>query len=85
MASTILKLSELITDSTSALVDVCDANSLVFPALSDTFIPESEAFRSITAAADASNKIVAAAFQLAAIVSPPEKSIFSMTAGVGGN
>lgn len=82
MSSDILQLAELVSKSAKLLVQTCEENKLPVPSLNDTFAPDSEAFRSIPAVADAANIIVAAAAQLASAVAPSSLSILTTATGV---
>ncbi|KAF9460299.1 S-adenosyl-L-methionine-dependent methyltransferase [Collybia nuda] len=74
-------LANLITESVSSLVNICAANGFRIPRLEEGFTRESEAFRSNKDAAKAATVIAAAAFKLAAILLPPEESIFQTATG----
>ncbi|KAG6826094.1 hypothetical protein H0H92_001153 [Tricholoma furcatifolium] len=81
MAETVLDLSKLISDSISELIETCETYNLRIPNLNETYMPESEAFRKNQTVARAANIAAAAAFQLAAIVLPPQESALQITSG----
>jgi len=56
-----VELSKIISDSVATLERVCKQNSFSFPRLDEPFTPSSEAFRANPEAAEAANKIAAAA------------------------
>ncbi|KAF9458913.1 S-adenosyl-L-methionine-dependent methyltransferase [Collybia nuda] len=74
-------LSNLISDTVSSLVQICNANDLRIPRLDEKFIPDSEAFRSHKEAGKAIKIITAVALQLAATLMPPQETIFQVTNG----
>jgi hypothetical protein len=80
--SDITGLSNLISGSVASLVDICNKNNFHIPRLDDDFTRDSEVFRSNKAAGKAITVIAAAAFQLAAILLPPEETIFQVVTGV---
>lgn len=82
MATTILELSQLISNSITELVTTCSAQGLRIPNLNEPYTPESEAFRTNQVVARAANIAAAAAFQLAACLLPPQESILQVTSGV---
>ncbi|KAG6860183.1 hypothetical protein C0995_014728 [Termitomyces sp. Mi166 len=82
MATTILELSQLISDSVTALVTTCSALNLRIPDLNEPYTLESEAFRRNQVVARAANIAAAAAFQLTAYLLPPQESILQVTSGV---
>ena len=83
MASTIIQLSNLITNNTAILTKLCEQNDIPFPSLNDPcFNPNSDAFRSIPGAANACNIIIAAAAQLSTIVDQPNVSIMKLADAV---
>jgi hypothetical protein len=82
MASTLLKLSDLISAATVTLNQACIDNDTPFPSLDDPFVPTSEAFRSSPQAAEAANIIAAAASQLIAMVLPPPAALYITACGV---
>lgn len=82
MASSIVQLCELISNSASTLVATCTSNNLALPRLEDELSPLSGAFRANPIASDAANIISAAALQLVAILLPPQQSILSIAGGV---
>ncbi|KAG5651603.1 hypothetical protein H0H81_008095 [Sphagnurus paluster] len=81
MATEIQQLTDLITTSVSALLQLCDKNKTPFPDPNEPFTPQSEAFRADPAVANATNIIAAAAMQLAERVLPPHVVIFSLVFG----
>ncbi|KAG6807436.1 hypothetical protein H0H92_007557 [Tricholoma furcatifolium] len=81
MAETVLELSKLISDSISELVETCGTYNLRIPNLNEVYTPESEAFRKNQTVARAVNIAAAAAFQLAAILLPPQESVMQITSG----
>lgn len=82
MTSPIQELSQIISDSVASLEKVCKKNNTPFPSLDDPFSPPSESFRFDPEAAEAANKIAAAALQLAATVLPPPAALFTVVSGV---
>ena len=82
MPSPARQLVDLISASLSTLEESCATKGLEIPDLHATFDPASEAFRADPAAAEAANLITAAALQLAAIISPPQNSLFGIIAAV---
>ncbi|KAG5351812.1 hypothetical protein C0989_004849 [Termitomyces sp. Mn162] len=82
MATTILELSQLISDSVTELSTLCSIHHLRIPDLNEQYTLESEAFRKDQAVARAANIAAAAAFQLAACLLPPQESILQVTSGV---
>ncbi|KAG6810782.1 hypothetical protein H0H92_010349 [Tricholoma furcatifolium] len=81
MAETVLELSKLISGSIFQLVETCKTYHLHIPDLNEAYTPESETFRKNQAVARAANIAAAAAFQLAAILLPPQESILQITSG----
>ncbi|KAG5727433.1 Sterigmatocystin 8-O-methyltransferase [Termitomyces sp. T112] len=81
MATTILELSQLISDSVTELSTLCSVHHLRIPDLNEQYTLESEAFRKDQAVARAANIAAAAAFQLAACLLPPQESILQVTSG----
>lgn len=79
--TSIKELSKIISDSVASLEKVCKKNKTLFPSLDEPFSPPSEAFRSDPEAAEAANKIAAAALQLAATVLPPPAALFTVVSG----
>lgn len=82
MASDLLQLAKLISESASTIAKAAETDNLPIPSLNDPFSFESEAFRANAASRDAANVIVAAAAQLSALVNPPAMSIFNIVSGV---
>jgi hypothetical protein len=82
MASVILQLSQLISQSVADLVDITSKNGSQVPDLNDKLFPESEAFRKDPNAAKAAKIIAAAAIQLAAYVLSPQESVIHTLGGV---
>lgn len=82
MASTILQLSQLISNSVSDLVNLASERKFQIPSLDEAFTPASEAFRKDPDLAKSAKIIAAAALQLAACVLPPQESIIHTISGV---
>ncbi|KAL0952726.1 hypothetical protein HGRIS_006959 [Hohenbuehelia grisea] len=81
MSSPLRQLLDLLTQSVSALEQSCAARGTKIPDLNAPFHPASEAFRADPAAAEAANIISAASLQLAAIMTPPPISMYSVIGG----
>ncbi|KAF9564158.1 S-adenosyl-L-methionine-dependent methyltransferase [Agrocybe pediades] len=79
--STARQLVQLITASLDALEKSTAASGTQIPDLHAPFHPATEAFRSDPAAAEAANVIGAAALQLAAILIPPQVSLYHIVGG----
>ncbi|KAF9458914.1 S-adenosyl-L-methionine-dependent methyltransferase [Collybia nuda] len=77
----ITDLSNLISDTVSSLVQICNAHSLHIPRLDEKFTQDSESFRSNKDAGKAIKIITGAALQLAATLMPPQETIFQVTHG----
>lgn len=82
LTSSARQLLEIMTSSLDALEKATDANNTQIPDLHAPFHPASEAFRADPAAAEAANVISAAALQLAAILLPPQVSLYHIVGGV---
>ena len=82
MPTQIRQLVDLLSKSLATLEAACAANGTEIPDLSESFHPDSEVFREDPAAAEAANIIGAAALQLAAIVIPPQMSLYHIVGGV---
>lgn len=80
--SPIRQLLTLITKSVSTLEKSCDRHSTLIPDLHEPFYPSSETFREDPIAAEAASIIVAASLQLAAILAPPQVSLYHVVGGV---
>lgn len=80
--STIVQLSQLISQSVQTIERTCAANGTTVPDLDALFNPQSEAFRFDPAIGEAVNTATAAAYQLAAILEPPPVSVSHIAAGV---
>lgn len=80
--SPIRQLIVLINQNASILEAVCSQKSTPIPDLNAPFHPSTETFRSIPMAAEAANVICAAALQLAAILMPPQVTLYHVTGGV---
>lgn len=80
--SPVRQLIVLINQNASILEAVCSQTSTSTPDLNEPFHPSTEAFRSIPVAAEAANVICAAALQLAAILMPPQVTLYHVTGGV---
>ncbi|TFY66486.1 hypothetical protein EVG20_g4597, partial [Dentipellis fragilis] len=80
MAST-HQLVNLMQISLATLDKACASGGFHIPDLNEPFTPLSEAFRADPAAALAANTIVAAALQLAAILTPPQVSLYHAVGG----
>ncbi|EEB94917.1 hypothetical protein MPER_06196 [Moniliophthora perniciosa FA553] len=74
-------LLELITNNVSVLEKACASSGTEIPDLYSPFHPSTEAFRTNPDAAEASNVIVAAAHQLAAILTPPQVALYNSVGG----
>ncbi|KAF9457494.1 O-methyltransferase [Collybia nuda] len=81
MASEILQLSQLISNSVTELVKLASTRNFQIPSLDEKFTPSSEAFRKDPDLARSAKVIAAAAFQLAASVLPPTESIIQTISG----
>ncbi|KAH7874996.1 S-adenosyl-L-methionine-dependent methyltransferase [Lentinula edodes] len=75
MSSTIRSLLDILTSNVNVLEQTCTSNGTHIPDLQAPFHPTSEDFRTDPRAAEASSLIVAAAHQLAAILTPPPVSL----------
>ncbi|KAJ7734761.1 S-adenosyl-L-methionine-dependent methyltransferase [Mycena maculata] len=64
MAETLNQLADIISNSVSALVNICAADGAAFPSLDDNFSPEFEGFRKNPLAAEAANLIATAVCSL---------------------
>ena len=82
MPSQIRELLTLMTESVSTLEKACADNGTKIPDLNEPFSPPSEAFRTSPVAAEAAAVISAAALQLAAILTPPQVSLYHLVGGV---
>jgi len=80
--SEIRQLLGLITDAVDALEKTCAANGTKIPSLYEPFHPASEAFREDPVSARATMIISTAALQLAAVVLPPNLSLYNIIGGV---
>ena len=69
------KLSEIITQSIDQIEKEVTASNLEFPSAESTYTKQSEAARELPEVFEASNRIVAAAGQLAALVRSPPLTI----------
>ncbi len=81
-SSPIRQLIVLINQNASTLEAVCSQKSTPIPDLDGPFHPSTEAFRSNPVAAEAANVICAAALQLAAILMPPQVTLYRVAGGV---
>ncbi|KAJ7124389.1 S-adenosyl-L-methionine-dependent methyltransferase [Mycena epipterygia] len=81
MSTPIRELLALITKSVNTLETTCQSSGVAIPDLHEPFAPPSEAFRAIPAAAEAASVISAAALQLAAILTPPQVSLYGIVCG----
>ncbi|THH07900.1 hypothetical protein EW146_g9170 [Bondarzewia mesenterica] len=81
MSSPVRQLLELISSSISTLEKTCAENGTQIPDLDAPFSPSSEAFRTNVVAAEAANIVSAAALQLAAILTPPQVSLYHIIGG----
>jgi hypothetical protein len=79
----IRQLLGLINNAVETLDKTCTANGTKVPNLNEPFHPASEAFREDPAAAQATMLIGSAALQLAAVVLPPQVSLYNIIGGVG--
>src|SRR5438128_2523389 len=80
--SNLNQLVKLISDSFSALQKSAADVGLPLPNLDDKWTPESEAFRRSPERAELANVIAAAAFQLAATLTPVEITLYEIAGGV---
>ena len=81
--STARQLLDLISASLTTLEKSCSARGVTIPDIQDPFHPASEAFRvGDPAAAEAANVITAAALHLAAIIAPPQNTLYMAAGGV---
>ncbi|KAM6499069.1 S-adenosyl-L-methionine-dependent methyltransferase [Amanita muscaria] len=78
----IRQLLDLINSAVETLDKTCTANGTKVPSLNESFHPTSEAFREDPAAAQATILIGSAALQLAAIVLPPQVSLYNIIGGL---
>ncbi|PPQ95287.1 hypothetical protein CVT26_014861 [Gymnopilus dilepis] len=79
--STTRQLVDLISASLTTLEKSCQAKGVDIPDLHAPFHPSTEAFRADPAAAEAANVISAAALQLAAILTPPQVTLYQFVGG----
>ncbi|KAG9227803.1 hypothetical protein CCMSSC00406_0000551 [Pleurotus cornucopiae] len=79
--SPIRQLIVLINQNASILEAVCSQKSTPIPDLNAPFHPSTETFRSIPVAAEAANVICAAALQLAAVLMPPQVTLYHVAGG----
>lgn len=82
MASTMLQLLDLINGSVATINAASAEKGLPIPDLNELFHPATEAFRSDPVMAEAANTISAAALHLAAILTPPQVSLYHIVGGV---
>ena len=80
--SEIRQLLGLINDAVDTLEKTCAANGTKIPSLYEPFHPASEAFREDPVSARATMIISTAALQLAAVVLPPNLSLYNIIGGV---
>ncbi|KAM6499102.1 S-adenosyl-L-methionine-dependent methyltransferase [Amanita muscaria] len=78
----IRQLLGLINSAVETLDKTCTANGTKVPSLYEPFHPSSEAFRGDPAAAQAAVLIGSAALQLAAVVLPPQISLYNIIGGL---
>ncbi|KAF9264596.1 S-adenosyl-L-methionine-dependent methyltransferase [Marasmius fiardii PR-910] len=81
MSSNLRPLLDILTKNVEILENSCRENGTNIPDLITPFHPSSEAFREHPDAAEASNIIVAAAHQLAAILTPPPIALYHIVGG----
>ncbi|KAL4259735.1 O-methyltransferase COMT-type [Pleurotus pulmonarius] len=80
-SSPIRQLIVLINQNASTLEAVCSQKSTPIPDLDRPFHPSTEAFRGDPVAAEAAKVICAAALQLAAILMPPQVTLYRVAGG----
>ncbi|TFL01412.1 O-methyltransferase [Pterulicium gracile] len=78
--SSLVPLLEIITTGVADLKSAEKKNNTLVPDLSAPFHPASEAFRADPVAAESAAKIVAAATQLVATLSPPVEGLYALAA-----
>ncbi|EIM90620.1 S-adenosyl-L-methionine-dependent methyltransferase [Stereum hirsutum FP-91666 SS1] len=81
MTSTLRQLVSVLSSAVDSLEKTCAANGMKVPDLNEPFSPPSEAFRKDAVAAEAASVVTAAAMQLAAIVTPPQISLYHCAGG----
>ena len=82
MASQVRQLLDVLTKSVDTLEKACAERGTTIPDLYEPFTPSSEEFRADAKAGEAASIISAAAFHIAAIVAPPQASLYHYVAGV---
>ncbi|KAF8886253.1 S-adenosyl-L-methionine-dependent methyltransferase [Gymnopilus junonius] len=75
------QLLDLISTSLTSLEESCQANGVDIPDLYAPFHPSTEAFRGDPVTAEAANVISAAALQLAAVLTPPQVTLYHVVGG----
>ncbi|KAJ8469560.1 hypothetical protein ONZ45_g16849 [Pleurotus djamor] len=76
-----LALLRTLSDLISKNISVLESTNVAVPDLDAPFHPDSEAFRSLPDAAEAVNLISAAALQLAAVLVPPQVTLYHTVGG----
>ncbi|KAA1478055.1 S-adenosyl-L-methionine-dependent methyltransferase [Dentipellis sp. KUC8613] len=79
--STLIQLLAIIQTSLATLEQVCSSSGTLVPDINEPFTPLSEAFRADPAAAKAAQTASAAALHLAAILTPPQVSLYHIVGG----
>ncbi|KAJ7575531.1 S-adenosyl-L-methionine-dependent methyltransferase [Mycena floridula] len=81
MTSSLRALVDIINKNIEILEKTCEANGTAIPDLNAPFHPASEAFRADPGVAEAANVTIAAAHQLAAILTPPPVALYHVVGG----
>ncbi|KAJ8502546.1 hypothetical protein ONZ45_g11654 [Pleurotus djamor] len=76
-----LALLRTLSDLISKNISILESTNVAVPDLDAPFHPESEGFRSLPDAAEAANIISAAALQLAAVLVPPQVTLYHAVGG----
>lgn len=82
MAAALRQLVNLLNKSVTTLEKVCEEMGTTIPDLQSLYTTESEAFRDDPRGAEAANIIGAAALHIAAILNPPQGSLYHFVGGV---